>query len=285
MVEQAKSLELGKPISAREANKYSLNGKLKDKRAFRCACDICQIPLTCSNWQRENGKRYFFRPTNNNQLHVPECTEISSRDEKRIESKEKDKLAETIKNNKIIKMEQSQPPSKTNMKDMRNKQIKNSKKKRQSQGAQQSSSLRKEVRHSYSLPAIIDYAEEPGNNDVKVEIEGRIIPLKKLLKSKYTPKMTGDVFIYYGAAILGKLNKDGVKINFDEKSFPELHSNRLNLERRLGKRVIKSYIKNSKKVKAFFRGKIVYSDKEGKNIFIPFNKYFYQDIYIRPLDN
>lgn len=284
MVEQAESLELRKSISARDANKYSLNGKLKDKRAFRCKCDICQIPLTCSNWQKENGKRYFFRPTNNNQLHVPECTEITSRDEERIDNKDKDRLVKTIKNNKIIKMEQSQPPSKTSK---GNKQIKSSKGngKGKSQRAQQSVSLRKEIRHSYSLPAIIDCAENPDNNNIQVEIEGRIIPLGELLKSKYTLAITGETFIYYGIATLGKLNKDGVKINFDEKSFPELHSNRKQLEKRLGKRVIKSYIRNSKKVEAFFRGKIIYSKKEGKNIFIPFNEYFYQDIYVRPLNN
>ena len=70
MVEQAYSIEFKDNISAIRAHRLSLEGRLNSKNNFRCIDEECLIPLTCTNWKKSDGKRFYFKPSHNNELHV-----------------------------------------------------------------------------------------------------------------------------------------------------------------------------------------------------------------------
>ena len=107
MSERAYSLELNKNISAKEAVELSKSNKLNDVRAFRCCNTKCKISLTCTNWKNPEGKRIYFVPSHNDELHVIGCDEVGKKEERQQIEKEKKEIIKEVKNNGIITMMES----------------------------------------------------------------------------------------------------------------------------------------------------------------------------------
>ncbi|MCY8493167.1 hypothetical protein [Bacillus inaquosorum] len=76
-IEYAYSLELKRDISALEANQYCRQGRLKDKRAFKCiGSEDCQINLTCANFSAlpsQWGVAPYYKPSKEGEEHSSNC--------------------------------------------------------------------------------------------------------------------------------------------------------------------------------------------------------------------
>ena len=104
MSERAYSFELCKNISAKEAVELSEKESLSNERAFCCCDKKCGILLTCTNWKNTSGKRFYFVPSHNDELHVIGCDEVGKKEERQQIEKEIKEISEEVKNNGIITM-------------------------------------------------------------------------------------------------------------------------------------------------------------------------------------
>lgn len=102
MVESAYSLEFNRELDAKKASEYSLTKSLKSDKAFRCLDKDCKIPLTCTNWEKPGGKRFFFRPSHNDEPHVEGCTCITPQEIQEQVKKEVSKGRQTILQSGVI---------------------------------------------------------------------------------------------------------------------------------------------------------------------------------------
>lgn len=104
MSERAYSYELGMNISAKKAVELSECNQLKDERAFCCSDKKCGIMLTCTNWKNVKGKRFYFVPSHNDELHVIGCDEVEKKEERLQIEKEIKDIVNEVKSNGIITM-------------------------------------------------------------------------------------------------------------------------------------------------------------------------------------
>lgn len=92
-IEIAYNLEIHRVIDAMEANKLWLDGKLKDKRAFKCIDENCDAGITCKNMDTyaDNRKQnpYFIMSKREN-IHSSNCKvykELKEKTNKKGETK------------------------------------------------------------------------------------------------------------------------------------------------------------------------------------------------------
>ena len=104
MSERAYSFELCKNISAKEAVELSEKECLSNERAFCCSDKRCGILLTCTSWKNTSGKRFYFVPSHNDELHVIGCDEVGKKEERQQIEKEIKEISEEVKNNGIVTM-------------------------------------------------------------------------------------------------------------------------------------------------------------------------------------
>lgn len=104
MSERAYSFELCKNILAKEAVELSERESLSNERAFCCCDKKCGILLTCTNWKNTSGKRFYFVPSHNDELHVIGCDEVEKKEERQQIEKEIKDIIEEVKNNGFITM-------------------------------------------------------------------------------------------------------------------------------------------------------------------------------------
>ncbi|WP_419744102.1 hypothetical protein ACN5ZK_12830 (plasmid) [Macrococcoides bohemicum] len=91
--ETAFSLQLGRPITALEANDLALKGILKDRHAFQCS-DQCKVLYTCANFKtiaNERKKAPYFVCGNQDAVHDESCLvgmEISKNNQSKLNKSE-----------------------------------------------------------------------------------------------------------------------------------------------------------------------------------------------------
>lgn len=91
--ETAFSLQLGRPITALEANDLALKGILKDRHAFQCS-EQCKVPYTCANFKtiaNERKKAPYFVCGNQDAVHDENCSvgiEISKNNQSKLNKTE-----------------------------------------------------------------------------------------------------------------------------------------------------------------------------------------------------
>ncbi|KXU03341.1 hypothetical protein [Streptococcus oralis] len=276
MVERAYSLEVKKTISAFEAQKYSLEGRLNSEKNFRCIDQDCQIPLTCTNWKKKDGKRFYFKPSHNDELHVEGCTCISPQEVKDQVSKEFIGAKGTVSDGGIISVkkslskarvtgdtvvgsldiaEQSRNSSRTNI-----------------------SSNQLQDRQFYSVATFVELYENPqiDNNVRNIRIEGELISL-----NEYFVDTTGHIVedrqrIFYGLAwvSIADFNPDMLQIEFIGSDYPKVFSNIERIKERSNTKNIADLIDKEPEY-IYFRGKLNSKTKK----FESFNDKFYKDLY------
>lgn len=282
MSERAYSFELQKNISAKEAVRLSDCGQLTDERAFRCSDEKCRIPLTCTNWENKNGKRFYFVPSHNGELHVIGCDEVGKKDERQQIMKEIRDIIEGIKSNGIITMMVS--PDK-NTKEAEN--IQDSKRtltkdigyiyKRESdyQG------IKQEGRRAARIESFVElFNRENIDKDKKIIcVKGKMLSLNELFVMSDKKLKDRTFGIFYGKTLIKTctFNTDMIEITFLNSSFPKIYTNIDSLQKIGNGRKVRRYIDSDECIMTYFRG--VYYQEENK--FKPYNDKFYKDLYFQ----
>lgn len=276
MVERAYSLELKKTISAFEAQKYSLEKKLNSEKSFRCIDIGCQIPLTCTNWKKRDGKRFYFKPSHNDELHVEGCTCISPQEVKEQVNKEILGAKGTISDGGIISVKKSLSKARVNG----NTVVGSLDIAEQSGSSSRTNISRKQVqdRQFSSVATFVELYEDPQiDNSVRnIRIEGELISL-----NEYFVDTTGQIVedkqrIFYGLArvSIAGFNPDILQIEFIDSDYPKVYSSVERIKERSNTKNIADLIGKDPEY-IYFRGKL---DSQN-NKFKSFNDKFYKDLY------
>lgn len=226
MVERAYSLEVKKTISAFEAQKYSLEGRLNSEKNFRCIDQDCQIPLTCTNWKKKDGKRFYFKPSHNDELHVEGCTCISPQEVKDQVSKEFIGAKGTVSDDGIISVKKSLSKARVTGDTV----VGSLDIAEQSRSSSRTNISRNQVqdRQFSSVATFVELYEDPqiDNNVRNIRVEGELISL-----NEYFVKTTGQIVedkqrIFYGLArvSIADFNPDMLQIEFVGSDYPKVYS-------------------------------------------------------------
>jgi len=276
MVERAYSLELRETINALIAQKYSLEGRLNSEKNFRCIDQDCQIPLTCTNWKKKDGKRFYFKPSHNDELHVEGCTCISPQEVKEQVNKEVFAAKGIISDSGIISVKKSLSKAKING----GKSVASLDTAKHSTTSSRTNIHRKQV-HDRQLSAVatfVELYEDPqiDNNVRNIRVEGELISL-----NEYFVKTTGQIVedkqrIFYGLArvSIADFNPDMLQIEFVGSDYPKVYSSVESIKEHSNTKNIADLIgENPENI--YFRGKL---DSQN-NKFKSFNDKFYKDLY------
>lgn len=276
MVERAYSLEVKKTISAFEAQKYSLEGRLNSEKNFRCIDQDCQIPLTCTNWKKKDGKRFYFKPSHNDELHVEGCTCISPQEVKDQVRKESIGAKGTISDGGIISVKKSLSKARVTGDTV----VGSLDIAEQSKSSSRTNNSRNQVqdRQFSSVATFVELYEDPqiDNNVRNIRVEGELISL-----NEYFVKTTGQIVedkqrIFYGLAwvSIADFNPGMLQIEFVGSDYPKVYSSVESIKERSNTRNIADLIDEEPEY-IYFRGKL--NDKTKK--FESFNDKFYKDLY------
>lgn len=279
MSEQAYSEELKEIISALEAHKKSLTNELKSSKAFRCHDKICNIGLTCSNWNVVDAKRIYFTPSSRSNLHSIACSTISIEEERKQVEIETNDGKTTIRKSGIISMKKAHEKAKVI--DM--KKVGNEAYNAENRRARNSVSINKtgiENRNISSIKTYVNfYYDEDIDNDATIfEVDGEIISLNTLFVDAKKEVDKGITRIFYGKAILTTpdFNSDLISIEFADSGKVCIYTNKKQLFTRISSRVVNKYLDKGIEADLFFRGCI---NNKGK--FESYNGKFYCDLYIK----
>lgn len=280
MSERAFSLELKTNLSADEAWKYSIEGKLNDERAFRCCDPCCEIPLTCTNWNNKNGKRFYFVPSHNDELHVIGCKQVSRKEIREQIVSDVISMIKEINNNGLIIMLRS-PDKNTKQEDTVNENINaNNVNKKYSYIFNKQDREEKHEGHRSALiePFVELFKRDDIDKDEKrILVDGKKYSINDLF-IRYDTTLTGNVFgIFYGEAIIKKIypNEKLVAIQFLNSSFPYVYTNEDSLNEIENGNKVKKYINTRKSFFVYFRGKYNKSTEKFEN----YNDKFYKDLF------
>ena len=276
MVERAYSLEVKKTISAFEAQKYSLEGRLNSEKNFRCIDQDCQIPLTCTNWKKKDGKRFYFKPSHNDELHVEGCTCISPQEVKDQASKEFIGAKGTVSDGGIISVKKSLSKARVTGDTV----VGSLDIAEQSKSSSRTNNSRNQVqdRQFSSVATFVELYEDPqiDNNVRNIRVEGELISL-----NEYFVKTTGQIVedkqrIFYGLAwvSIADFNPGMLQIEFVGSDYPKVYSSVESIKERSNTRNIADLIGENPEY-IYFRGKL---DSQN-NKFKSFNDKFYKDLY------
>ncbi|WP_251716331.1 hypothetical protein [Lactobacillus agrestimuris] len=284
MVESAYSEELKKEIEAKEANKLSKNGTLNSEYKFHCLDPNCAIPLTCTNWKK-TGKRYYFKPSSNSELHIDGCNQISSTELNYQNKKDfKESKSTVIKGGMIIV---DRYPSKAKSQNLVNgkKSLNQSKRTTKSNNIGKSTQGSKtQNSHRSALYSLIELwkDEDIPNDRAFLKIDGNLMKLNELfVKVADLDTIPINVnlnlpHIFYGNARVTHSDNGPICFNFFDFSQSTLYANYNQLKKRAVTKDIDNYINTGNIPCVYFRG---YYDND-KRKFKPFNNKFYQDIYL-----
>ena len=276
MVERAYSLELSETISALEAQKYSLEGRLNSEKQFRCIDNNCEIPLTCTNWKRRSGKRFYFKPSHNDELHVEGCTCISPQEVKEQVNKEVFVAKGIISDSGIISVKKSLSKAKVNG----GKSVASLDTAEHSTTSSGTNILRNQVqdRQLSAVATFVELYKDPqiDNNVRNIRIEGELLSL-----NEYFVDTTGQIVedkqrIFYGQALvsIADFNSDMLQIEFIGSDYPKVYSSVERIKERSNTKNIADLIGENPEY-IYFRGKL---DSQN-NKFKSFNDKFYKDLY------
>ena len=236
MSERAYSFELYKNISAKEAVELSKSGQLTDKRAFCCCNEKCKILLTCTNWKNKYGKRFYFVPSHNDELHVIGCDEVGKRDERQQIEKEIRDITVEIKSNGIITMMASPDKNTKEAEDIQNLERATSKDigylyKRENEYR----GIKHEGKRVARIESFVELfnRENIDKNKEMICVEGKMFSLNKLFVLSDKELRDRTFGIFYGKALIKicTFNVDMVEITFLNSSFPKIYTNRNSLKK------------------------------------------------------
>lgn len=276
MVERAYSLELRETINALIAQKYSLEGRLNSEKNFRCIDKDCQIPLTCTNWKKKNGKRFYFKPSHNDELHVEGCTCISPQEVKDQVSKEFIGAKGTVSDGGIISVKKSLSKARVTGDTV----VGSLDIAEQSRSSSRTNISRNQLqdRQFSSVATFVELYEDPqiDNNVRNIRIEGELISL-----NEYFVDTTGQIVedkqrIFYGLAwvSIADFNPDMLQIEFIGSDYPKVYSSVERIKERSNTKNIADLIGKDPEY-IYFKGKL---DSQN-NKFKSFNDKFYKDLY------
>lgn len=283
MSESAYSEELNREISAIEAQKKSVDGILKNEKAFHCADPSCGIRLTCSNWTVENAKRIFFTPSNRNELHSTACSTVTHDQEiHRIEIETKQGKRTIVSKNGIIDMKKSVATAISNPSGQNNNTNINAKltTKRNTVTTDKKDT---ETRNISSIKTYINfyYDDEIDNDVCNIKVDGNLISLNTLFVDATQEIQNGVNRIFMGRALVKtpKFNDKLVSFEFVNTDKPIVYANKGMLLTRINSELLNKYLDTEKECQFFFRGSI--SDNGS---FTSFNGKNYCDIYIKDIE-
>lgn len=280
MSERAYSFELCKNISAKEAVELSERERLSNERAFCCCDKKCGILLTCTNWKNTSGKRFYFVPSHNDELHVIGCDEVGKKEERQQIEKEIKDISEEVKNNGIITMMVSPDKNTKEAEVIRNVEKIPSKEKGYSYKMENEyRGTKYEGRRAARIETFIELFNG-GKIDRNIEVicvKGKMYSLNGLFVSS-DKKPEDDAFgIFYGDAIIKtcEFNKDMIEITFLNSSLPTIYTNIDSLKKISNGGKVKKYINTNRSIATYFRG--IYKHKKSK--FEPYNDKYFKDLY------
>jgi len=279
MSERAYSLEKKNRMTAKKASSLAYKKELNDKRAFICCDENCQIGLTCSNWGILNGKKYYFRPSSNDELHIVGCTEISSDEEKTQIEQEKSRAKTTINKNGLIKMTKSIIKARTYIgvhQDGEDAPVNSLHKRADGKPA----GTRRESRNLYSVASFVDlYSDaEINNTDKIIMVDNELLSLNELFVDLQSIVEFDKNRIFYGKAILSTGFKEGMlQIDFIKHRNLRVYSNKDAVIKRSNGKIVKMFIDKNKDIYVYLRGKIISDGSKEK--FVPYNDSVYKDLY------
>lgn len=283
MVKMAFSLELKQNLSAKEAHAKSLQTKLNNPKAFRCADKDCGIRLTCTNWKLKNKKRLFFTPSSKENLHIAGCKESGEDEERQRSSLEIKNAKQTISKNGLINLKRISE-TKTVKRDNSNEKtvLREDRIKLQHvTNSNSSMNKRSEGSHITSILSFIEmYQDTSFDNNQKTLKISRVEYLSlneffvNIDEVDNIPKK--QLRIYYGEAKLETHNNSMLKISFcNLASLPPVFTNKTQIFNVYYGKHAKKYIDTNIKVIVYFRGNL----DDNKNKWCSFNDKFYQDLY------
>jgi len=276
VVERAYSLELSETISALEAQKYSLEGRLNSEKQFRCIDNNCEIPLTCTSWKRRGGKRFYFKPSHNDELHVEGCTCISPQEVKEQVNKEVFAAKGIISDSGIISVKKSLSKAKVNG----GKSVASLDIAEHSITSSGTNIHRKQV-HDRQFSAVATFVElykdpQIDNSLKNIRIENELLSLDEYFVDIKNPLVKDKQKIFYGLAqvSIASFNKKILQIQFIESDYPNIYSSLEKIQKRSNTRNIADLIDKEPEC-IYFRGKLNSKTKK----FESFNDKFYKDLY------
>ncbi|MCY6356006.1 hypothetical protein [Clostridium sp. ZS2-4] len=279
MSERAYSLEKKDRMTAKKASSLAYRKELNDKRAFICCDENCQIGLTCSNWGILNGKKYYFRPSSNDELHIIGCTEISSDEEKTQIEQEKNCAKTTINKNGLIKMTKSVNKARTDIGvHQGNEDAPMNSVHKRADG--KPAGTKQESRNLYSVASFVDlYSDaEINHTDKNIMVDNELLSLNELFVDLQSTVEFDKFRIFYGKAIISKGFKEGMlQIDFVQHENLRVYSNIDAVIKRSNGKIVKKYLDKNKDVYVYLRGKIT---SDGlKERFVPYNDSVYKDLF------
>lgn len=283
MVEDARSIELKRNISAKEAYKRSIRKELVDKRAFICKDPNCGINLTCTNFGKINGKKFYFTPSFHETLHILDCTEISLIDRKKQVGMEKESAKSTIEKDGTIRMTKSNSLVKTNI--QRYFEEENEPGFTNETKNNNNRKIKRETRNIYSIASFVGlYLDSTIDNELqKIKINSEIISLNQLFIPAGNTAVGTDIRIYMGTGKINTFKKDMIKIVFSDFSKYPIFTNKNKIIMQNEKLLLK-YLDENKEIKIYFRG--YFGKTENKFKYLSFhNNSIYKDLYFDSTDN
>ncbi|HEL0465413.1 TPA: hypothetical protein TUN88_001067 [Streptococcus equi subsp. zooepidemicus] len=276
MVERAYSVEFERELDAKKANQYSITGSLKSEKAFKCIDPNCEIPLTCTNWRKKDGKRHYFRPSHNDEPHVEGCTCITPQEIREHVNKEVLEAKNAIIQSGVISVKKSISKTKivsvlNVVTPIRGGAINNGVK-----GNEVSDKIQE--RQLSSLATFVElFNDEEIDNDAQLlRIDGELISLNNYFVDVVNNPVKDKNRIFFGEANISKASfgEDMLEIEFLNSDYPKIYSNIKQIQERANTRNIANLIGNGP-VTIYFRG--LFHSKDNK--FKSFNDKFYKDLY------
>ncbi|MFT4104754.1 MAG: hypothetical protein QM657_03255 [Lacrimispora sp.] len=266
-------------MTAKKASSLAYRKELNDKRAFICCDENCKIGLTCSNWGILNGKKYYFRPSSNDELHIIGCTEISSDEEKTQIEQEKNCAKTTINKNGFIKMIKSVNKARTDIGvHQGNEDAPINRVHKRTDG--KLAGTKRESRNLYSVASFVDlYSDaEINHTDKIIMVDNELLSLNELFVDLQSTVEFDKFRIFYGKAIISKGFKESMlQIDFVQHENLRVYSNIDAVIKRSNGRIVKKYLDKNKNVYVYLREKIT---SDGlKERFVPYNDSVYKDLF------
>lgn len=284
MSESAYSIELKEKITARKAVELSAKNKLTDNRSFKCCDEKCGISLTCTNWKNTKGKRFYFVPSSNDELHVIGCDEVSAAEKRNQIAKELTNISSEVKNNGIITMITSPD--------------RNTKEAKEKPDTSSLAPNGKKYKNNNNLNGIHSESKRASNIETFVELfkindidkDKSLISVnnkKYSLNTLFIPsdkKINANTFgIFYGSSKINTIPPENtmVEISFCDSSLPPVYTSLKTLHKISNSKKIKHMINKDILFVTYFRGTYNYDNRK----FTKYNDKFYKDLYFETLDD
>lgn len=276
MSERAYSTELKRIISANEAVRLSKEGKLKDRRAFKC-CDIkCRIDLTCSNWMNVEGKRKYYLPSRKDELHALGCDEVNKKEERKQVDGGVKRIEDEAEKNGIVIMLTS--PDRNTKEKTPNGDVDKLPARTGGNTYKRNGEYRGKKYEGQRASRLETFVELYKREDIDhakkmVSINGKMYSLNELFISSDTTLEDGTFGIFFGKAIINtSFKSDVVEITFCGSSFPKIYTNINSLKRIRNGLRIKELIDTNETFEVYFRGTFA------NNTLNAYNDRFFKDL-------